>query len=79
MYLSFNSRTLETREHDTYTDAAAYLLDNVGVDYHKDFYLDYAGKLIANGHSRLNFGLVIFNSKDEFQDFIGTQENNFDA
>ena len=72
MYVSFNSRTLETREHDTYKDAAAYLLDNVGADYHEDFYLDHTGKLITNGHSRLDFGLVIFDSQDEFQDFMAT-------
>jgi hypothetical protein len=74
MYISFNSKTLETREHDTYTDAATYLLDSVSSDYHKDFYLDHAGKLITNGHSRLDFGLLIFNSRDEFQDFMARLE-----
>jgi hypothetical protein len=60
---------MESHLHDSYEEAAEYLLNNVGQDYRDDFYMK-NGRLCENGHSRLDFGLIIFNSEDDYYKFL---------
>lgn len=67
MFISHTTqRGTEFKAHATRKEAVAYLLDNVGGDYAKDFWVSDDGeRIIENGHSRLGFSLVVYNSTKE--------------
>ena len=70
MFKAVNTRTMEITQHDKYQQAVQYLIDNVGQDYKNDFYINDKGKLCDNPHSRLDFGLIIFDNDADFADFM---------